>query len=100
MMLITIDYNIPLWGIITFIVSITWVLISMYFRVERLKSKQKETEDEIAGIFVMLDMNKKDLEAKMDSHKVYADSRLLEINNIVVSTKTLVELLVQNKIKD
>lgn len=94
---------IPIWGIITsgiiFLVPIVWAIIKMFFRVDLHNSRIKNTEDNIKLIETNMLKMKGDIEDKIDRHKIETNVRLTEINNTGIATKTLVELLVNNKIK-
>lgn len=95
--------TVPLWGLVTLVIStglpIIWGLISMYFKQQSMKEDfkvlQKDVEQQEKSITAL----KSEIEAKLDRHKASTDTRLMEINNTAIATKTLVELLVNDKIK-
>lgn len=87
-----VTYSIPIWQILLFIIAVGWALIKMFFKQKTHTIELASHKDDIKSI-------KKDLEEKIDRHKIANDQSLKEINNIVVETKTLVQLLVQDKIK-
>jgi hypothetical protein len=106
----SINYTLPLWSVIMtiaiFLMPIVWGLIKMHFkqiemRKDILRQDQEMTlmNKEMTFIKESVMIIKKDIEDKLDRHKTSNDSKLMDINNISVKTMTLVELLVQDKIK-
>ncbi len=87
-----VNYGIPIWGVIIVLIPIAWGMIKMFFKQNNHSEELKAHKDDIKSI-------KKDLEDKIDRHKIANDASLKEINNIVVETKTLVKLLVDDKLK-
>jgi len=113
MILLTIDYTIPLWGIIVFLISTLgptiWGLITMYFlgkenrkEINSLKTSYddsiKALKQELYFQETAINAFKKDIEDKLDKHKIATDVRLSNINDGIIETKTLVKLLVENRI--
>lgn len=120
-----IDYKIPLWGIISTLVLLVapmaWSIITMFFGLksntkelvllkkshdEQIKDLEKSHDDQIKGIKDeiyhqerAISSFKKDIEEKLDKHKHATDQKLSSINDITVETRTLVKLLVDNKLK-
>ena len=98
-----ITFTLPLWGIIVLIVTtgtpVIWGLISMYFKQQNMNNEIKSVKNEQVHQEKTIVSLKKDIEDKLDKHKTATDNKLHEINNIAVETKTLVQLLVQDKIK-
>lgn len=122
---IIIGKEIPLWGIIATLITlgvpIIWGIISMHFgqkanetmfinlknSVDTQMEDFKDTHNkEITTI--KQDMHsqekaistfKKDIEEKLDKHKLATDIKLGTIGESVVRTETLVRLLVDNKLK-
>ena len=109
-----VNYVVPLWSIIItlvpFLIGGIWALITMFFnakatyrRVVALETMQKTYEITIVNLEKdhqdKTDTLKKDLEAKLDRHKTATDSKLSEMNNILVEIRTMVNLLMSDKIK-
>lgn len=98
-----INYTIPLWGIITIvgtsIITISWSLINTYFISKANKKSIEKIEKEMYYQEKAINSFKKDIEQKLDEHKKATDTKLSDISHIVIETKTLVKLLVDNKIK-
>lgn len=98
-----INYTLPVWtvvvAIITIAIPIIWSLIKMYFNYTNLKDQIKNMQVHIEFQEKSIATIKKDIEDKLDRHKTSNDQRLMEINNTMIATKTLVELLVADKIK-
>lgn len=105
---------VPIWGIVLGIVSyltpIAWAIITMFFA-------QKETKRILESIEIQIENQEKLIQLidtkfetkhshlenavndKFDRFKDSVQLKLTEINNTVISTKTLVDLLVGDKIK-
>ena len=87
-----VNYTLPLWTIIIsvfiIILPIIWSLIKMYFTQNSLK-------EDIRGL--KTDGHYQD--KNIDTLKLTTENKLSEMNAILIATKTLVELLVQDKIK-
>lgn len=100
---LNIDYNIPLWGIISMIavgiVPMVWSLITMYFGLKQAQKELADLKEDIGNQEKSIAVFKKGIEEKIDDHKMSTDSKLSVISNTMISTKTLVELLVNNKLK-
>lgn len=109
-----ITLTLPLWGLISTVivmgVPIIWGLISMYFKQIAMKDKlisiEKDTKTKLLSIEIdvahqekSINTFKRDIEAKLDKHKAANDNKLAEMNNTMIETKMLVQLLVQDKIK-
>lgn len=120
-----IDYNIPVWGIITTVLSIVIIIIyplfATYFTVQNHKrtivnhkNKFEDINDKLEDAKIHFDETikvienknsselsnlKKDIEDKLDRHKNATDNKLSELNNTMIATKTMVELLVGDRIK-
>jgi cell division protein FtsB len=93
-----VNYTIPLWSILTFIIPVIWGLIRMYFnQIQMKKDIVKQEEDNIALRDNIMGI-KKEIEDKLDRHKQATDAKLEAINSISIETRTLVKLLVDNKI--
>lgn len=125
MPLLLIDTTIPLWGIITLLVTLglplTWAIITMWFNIkqgEKDLSLHKEShklelielreasrlaitklEQDMFHQEKFINGFKKDIEEKLDRHKLATDTKLNDMNELMVETKTLVKLLVDNKLK-
>lgn len=119
------DYTIPLWGIITvigsFVIIVGWALIKMYFSdksnkeaiaqnklyfetaleksIIKSNTAIEKIEKEMYYQEKAINSFKKEIDEKLDKYKIATDSKLSEINNIMVETKTLVKLLVDDRIK-
>lgn len=93
----------PLWTviltIIPFILGIIWALIKMFFNQKATHNRVTAVIEDMKHHENKVDNLKKDLENKLDRHKIANDNKLSEMNNTMIATKTLVELLVQDKIK-
>lgn len=98
-----IDYKIPLWGIIsTFIiivVPVVWALINNHFSLKANTKEIAKIENEMYYQEKAINSLRKDLEQKLDDHKKATDEKLSSINATAIETKTLVKLLVDNKLK-
>lgn len=109
-----IDYKIPLWGIVsTFvivIIPVAWGLINNHFslkantkEISDLKvshdTQIKQITDEMYHHEKAIDNLRKDIELKLDEHKHATDQKLSSINDIMIETKTLVRLLVDDRLK-
>lgn len=123
------DYTIPIWGVIVFVViPVALILLKMFItqgvhndkiklqdkqmilmektykeRIDAIENSNKLSIDEIKKDLhsqeKTLSNLKKDIEEKLDKHKIATDSKLSSINDSVIETKTLVKLLVENRIK-
>lgn len=123
------DYTIPIWGVIVFVViPVALILLKMFItqgvhndkiklqdkqmilmektykeRIDTIENSNKLSIDEIKKDLhsqeKTLSNLKKDIEEKLDKHKIATDSKLSSINDSVIETKTLVKLLVENRIK-
>ena len=109
-----VNYTLPFWTIVIFIVpaiiGIIWTLIKMFFhqkdtytRIKIMESLQSAQEKSLLNLEKdhqdKVDTLKKDLESKLDRQKIATDGKLTEINNIMIETRTMVKLLVEDKIK-
>lgn len=125
MYLLLINYEIPLWGIILLILgglsAVGVPLLTTFFTVKDHKKiivshKNKFNEYEIKiesnknhfdvalksieeKNSIELSNLKKDIENKLDRHKNATDNQLAALNNTMIATKTMVELLVGDRIK-
>lgn len=106
---------IPLWGAIvgaiSLITPLIWALITMFFT-------QKETKAIIATIQLQIinqdklivllddkfenkfDTYRKEFDHKFEKQRNSIDDKLTKINEIVISTKAVVDLIVKDKIKN
>lgn len=97
------DAVIPVWGLIVLAVPfITWIIVMIFThksKISSLEASRKEMKTELSSQEKSITSFKKEIEDKLDKHKISTDSKLNEINTNMVATKTLVELLVANRIK-
>lgn len=98
-----VNYVFPLWSIIMtlicIILPVVWSLIKMYFKQIALSEKIKAVENKALSQDNAIIHFKKDIEDKLDRHKFATDTKLGELNNIMVEVNTMTKLLVGDKIK-
>lgn len=96
---VIVDNTIPLWGIITILgsfgLTIGWNIVKLYF-----SDKTRERDMELVHTKIL------DIENELDKHRVESDKKIDEVkssittmNNNLIEVKTLVKLLVGDRIK-
>lgn len=87
------DFTIPIWGIIiTLLVPfVVWIVVTMFNhkgRIKALETSRTETKEALSSMKMAIDQNKNAI-----------DTRLKEMEVTMIETKTMVKLLVDNRIK-
>lgn len=98
-------------AVIVLVSPLIWSIVSMYFTQKETKKILASINEKIKEQDTKINTHKEDVDGKFMSYQKYFDDRLKisenhsdekfnKINDVLISTKTLVELLVQNKIKN
>ena len=108
------NITIPMWSIIiaiiVYLTPIIWAVITMYFTQDKTKiiltaiTLQIENQQKLISFFdtkfeLKHDTLEKDINYKIDKVKDTVQNKISEMNNNIIKTQTLVELLVSDKIK-
>lgn len=109
------DTTIPLWGVVTgslaFGGTITWAMIKLFFKSQSMGTKVNEIDLEqkflVKQIEDRLSAAREKSQAALEVHKKETDKEFARINDklnaqntVLIEVKTMVKLLVDNKIKD
>lgn len=108
--MITVDYTIPLYSIIigcgSMCIGGIWFGIKFYFKNKDMETKQHEQDAEIKTLYKRLDDVKDGFELKLKNHVEETNENFDKINRkldnqntTMTEVKTMVKLLVENKIK-
>lgn len=85
--------------LIPFFLVVVWALINMFFNNRNNKKSIDKLEKEMYYQERAIDTFKKEIDGKLDKYKTATDNKLGNISENIGETKTLVKLLVDNKIK-
>lgn len=85
--------------LIPFLITAVWALITMFFNNKNNRKSIDKLEKEMYYQERAIDTFKKEIDEKLDKYKTATDNKLGNISENIAETKTLVKLLVENKIK-
>lgn len=95
--------SIPLWnvaiGLVLLISPLVWGLVKMFFSLKRSNEKLIELSLKVIKQDELIVSFEDKYDSKFDAYKNSIERRLNLINETVIATKTMVELLIQDKIK-
>ncbi len=108
-MFMDITITVPIWnmilGIVLLVAPIIWGIITMYFNQGKNKIifdaliTRIDNQDKVINFLdTKVDAHNDKSIMEFDSYKLNMERQLNRINETVIQTKTLVDLLVQNKI--
>lgn len=98
-----IDYTIPLWGVVSFIVplfvSLIWIIIKMWFKLNSHQSRIVELESTIEKQTISIKQDVLRNEEYIKKEVSMLNDNIRTLSNNVIKLTTLTELLVGDKIK-
>ena len=108
---IGINVILPLWGVVTMSLSclgaFTWVIIKLYFSNQTMIATGKRQDNELILIAKRLEVIKTSNQKAIEEHRKDTDDKFTRLNckldkqnDTLIEVKTMVGLLVSNKIKD